>query len=171
MPNRCHCELEVAGQAARVNEFLEFAKGADDRVETALDFNRFIPYPPEWRELDRVFARWLDAKDFTTKPPVDAYSKWGYSWCIENWGTNGNAREAVVAAKAEREGELVATVHFHTPWTEPAPVMLRASELFPDLRFDLGYFEPLGDFAGTFRCQGGAVTLDEWGPCTHEVID
>lgn len=171
MPNWCQCELEVAGPAARVREFLELSKGNDDGLETVLDFNSFIPYPPKWRELDRAFSRWLEANDLASEPPVHAYTKWGYLWCCDNWGTNGNARDATLGVRYARDGELVASFHFFTPWSEPSPVVLKASELFPDLRFALFYFEPLGDFTGSFRCQGGAVTIDERGPCTHEIVE
>ncbi|QJX01100.1 DUF1281 family ferredoxin-like fold protein [Frigoriglobus tundricola] len=171
MPNWCRCEVEVSGRAERVREFLEFAKGDGDGRETVFDFNRFVPYPPEWRKLDEAFYAWLESNpDLSGGFPVHAYDKWGYLWCCRNWGTNSNATEPRYGDATEAAGTLTASVHFETAWCEPWPVVLKASELFPDLAFELHYFEPLGDFAGCYRCSAGVGTDECWA-CDHVEVD
>lgn len=163
--------MEIRGRAGRVREFLAFAKGDDAGTETAFDFNRFAPYPPEWRELDAAFDRWLNGNpDPSGGVPVNAYDRWGYQWCCHHWGTNSNAKEARYGDTAENRGTLTASVHFETAWSEPWPVVLKASELFPDLTFVLHYFEPLGDFAGCYRCSAGVGTDACW-PCDQVEVN
>lgn len=171
MTNWCRCEVRISGRAERVREFLAFAKGVDGGEETLFDFNRFVPYPRGWRDLDAAFWVWWNSRpDLSGEFPVHPYDKWGYTWCCNNWGTNTNARDARYGDYAERGEELSAAVEFETAWAEPWPIVLRASELFPDLTFVLHYFEPLGDFAGCYRCTAGVGT-DEWGPCEHSDED
>jgi hypothetical protein len=170
MPNWCRNEVRIDGRAERVRELLVFAKG-EDGTEALFDFNRFAPYPPEWREMDRKNAAWWEQPDLSTEPPPSAYSRWGFAWCVENWGTNSNAQNATIDRMTEEDGTLTACISFDTAWSEPRPLILKASELFPDLEFELLYFEPLEDFTGTFRCKAGTETFSEWGECQHTTVE
>ena len=53
MPNWCENDLTVSGSKEAVEEFLKFAAG-----EIPFDFNRFIPYPEEFRRLDELVKAW-----------------------------------------------------------------------------------------------------------------
>src|SRR5262245_11180350 len=93
MPNWCECDLRIEGPTAKVEEFLEFAKGE----ESCLDFSRFIPYPEHFAELDRAAAEWAERNPppwseeaFKTRP-TDGYNQGGCEWCVRNWGTKWNA--------------------------------------------------------------------------------
>lgn len=168
MTNWCRCEVRVIGRAERVREFLEFAKGVDDGEETVFDFNRFVPYPRGRRDLDAAFWVWWNTRPNTSGAfPLHGSDKWGYSWRLDHWGTNSSASNAAYSDVAAYGERLTASVEFRTAWSPPMPVVLKASELFPDLEFDLGYFEPFGNFAGCFRCSGGLPTHDECWPCDH----
>lgn len=171
MPNWCECDLTIEGPTVRVREFLEFARNRDEAEPSDFDFNRFIPYPEEWEEMDRVAAlariRWqeLPPEERERTPwPKDGYNSGGYEWCVENWGTKWNAKEPRVEEQYEHEGELTALVMFETAWSPPLPVVKKASELFPDLAFTLKYFEAGAAYNGRYRCEGGAVTYDKSGP-------
>src|SRR5512135_2765813 len=56
------------------------------------------------------------------------------------------------------------SVHFDTAWSPPKPVIKRAAELYPALRFELRYFDCGCCFNGLFCCSGGEVVTDESGP-------
>lgn len=160
MPNWCENDLMVSGPTARVRDFLVFASSET----TLFDFDRFIPYPEEWAAKDRVWEAWLADPNPTGEMPSDGFNAGGYEWCVERWGTKWNACRVNVGDATECGGELSAALHFDTAWSPPRPVILKASELFPDLRFDLRYFEGRGGFCGTCICEGGSVTRDDTRP-------
>ena len=130
MPNWCDCELVVTGPTGRVREFVEFA-GRGGGAERHLDFDRFVPYPPRWEEMDLEFERWLERRDGRSEPPVHAYTEWGYLWCCENWGSCRNAHETVLTVDEGTDGTASAVYSFFTAWSPPTPVVLAASKLFP----------------------------------------
>src|SRR5438045_2750467 len=94
MPNWCENDLEIEGKSERVNEFLKFAEGP----ESQFDFNRFIPYPEKFAELDQKAE---EARDEWQKTPpekrgpypviTDGFNQGGYEWCCDHWGTKWNA--------------------------------------------------------------------------------
>ena len=54
MPNWCDCELRVEGKKEKVEEFKEKMKGLDwHGEETLLNEEALIPYPQEFKELDK----------------------------------------------------------------------------------------------------------------------
>ena len=53
MPNWCENDLTVEGPTEVIEEFLKFAAG-----ESPFDFDRFIPYPEEFRRLDEAAEAW-----------------------------------------------------------------------------------------------------------------
>jgi hypothetical protein len=150
MTNWCRCEVRISGRAERVREFLAFAKNGDGRTETVFDFNRFVPPPAEF-----------------SKPVMFREDD---TWWCDHWGTSGNARNAVIGDFNTTGEQLNASVEFLTAWSPPVPVILKSSEMFPDLTLTLRYFEPLGDFEGSFQCRGGVSIHDECKPCDHTVV-
>ena len=89
MPNYCECDLYVSGPNDRLEEFLRAVAGE----KSPFDFDRLIPYPEEFRELDRLAEEWgKKAPEERTDPcPKDGYNQGGYEWCVEHWGTKWNA--------------------------------------------------------------------------------
>ena len=61
------------------------------------------------------------------------------------------------------EKTLEVVFHFDTAWSPPMPVIKRAAELYPALRFELRYFECGCCFNGLFRCSAGAVESNKCG--------
>lgn len=139
------------------------------------DFNRIVPYPEHFRELDRIASEWHEQNPRPWSPelqasrPKDGYNQGGYEWCLENWGTKWNA-SCVSLGDLEtwRAGDgterAVVEVHFSTAWSPPKPIIERASILFPELTFDLRYFERGQGFNGRFACESGEVATDKSGP-------
>jgi hypothetical protein len=161
MPNWCECDLYIQGASARIDEFLRLVKGE----ESNFDFDRLIPYPEHFKKLDQVAAEWdklhpLPRTGESWKErPKDGYNQGGYEWCIKNWGTKWPPKCAEVSRSAL---ELV-EISFATAWSPPTPVIQRAAELFPELRFELRYFECGSMFNGMFACEHGTVVTDESG--------
>jgi hypothetical protein len=166
MPNWCENDLTVEGPKDAVEEFLKFAEG-----ESPFDFDRFIPYPEEYRRPDEIAAAWY--REHAERPdadwasrPVDGFNSGGYEWCIANWGTKWPARRVDREGPEVGfpEGTLSVVFHFDTAWSPPLPVVRKAAELFPSLSFELRYFECRGCFNGMFCCSGGEVGFDKSGP-------
>ena len=165
MPNWCENDLRVEGPKEVLEEFLRFAAG-----ESRFDFNRFIPYPEEFRRRDEIAAAW-DRKH-ETQPydwrlrPKDGFNSGGYEWCVRHWGTKWPACRVEVEGPVTGDDgtTLEVTYHFDTAWSPPKPVIERAAKLYPALRFELSYFERGAQFHGRLCCSGGEVESDESGP-------
>jgi hypothetical protein len=169
MPNWCECDLRIEGPRVRVEEFLKFAEGEG----RGLDFNRLIPYPEHFAELDRAAVEWerknpppWSEEVFRTRPR-DGYNQGGYEWCIKHWGTKWNtynvSQSLYEPYSVSSVDGLEVEINFDTAWSPPRPVIERASELFPELRFDLRYFERGAAVNGLFVCEGGKVLANESG--------
>jgi len=163
MPNWCECDLSVEGPANKVEEFLSFAHGH----ERVLDFNRFLPYPEHFQELDRKVAEWdAEHPGESEGRPTDGYNQGGYEWCLANWGSKWNASNPELNEEEElswTEGGVTlrsVEINFNTAWSPPKPVVQRAAELFPELRIELRYFERGDGFNGLLRYANGVVLAD-----------
>ena len=188
MPNWCENELRIEGPAKDLKEFKKLAKKHNRYKENPiLNTNNFIPYPEEFRKLDKISTNWMSkADDFAKKNgkdadwycgdklskklrdqfvkengeyPSDGFNQGGYDWCIKNWGTKWGicSPELVNEYKEELEYE------FESAWAPPAPVILKMSEMFPTLRFELRYFEMGVGFNGLYICEKGKVIEDKEG--------
>lgn len=56
-----------------------------------------------------------------------------YDWCCDNWGTKWNACDCVLTNNSRQD----IAYEFQTAWSDPEPVILRLSELFPDAMITL----------------------------------
>jgi len=181
MPNHCDNDLYVYGSTKKLREFIEFAKGFDNyNREEALVTEKFIPYPEKFRKMDE------EAKDIRTEIerkrkegedvssiswPTDGFNSGGYEWCIENWGTKWGIYESELQDDSylnsnpltdDDEEEIM--YNFNSAWSPPKPIILRMSKMFPELEFDLRYFESGAAFNGRYNCKAGEVIHDESGP-------
>lgn len=162
MPNWCESDLFVEGPKEKVKEFLEFVQGDNG----LLDFNKLIPYPEQFRELDRLANAWDEKppeEKAGTERPRDGFNQGGYEWCVSHWGTKWNAARVTISEMSEWQGVAEVEIHFSTAWAPPRPVIERAAQLFPILTFDLRYFECGDGFNGMFACSGGKVDQDRSG--------
>ena len=75
------------------------------------------------------------------------------------WPASRVEVEGPVTGYDEKTLEVV--FHFDTAWSPPMPVIKRAAELFPALRFELHYFECGCCFNGLFCCSRGEVESNE----------
>ena len=161
MPNWCENDLKVRGPVGDVEAFLTLMKG-----ESLFDFGKVLPYPEHFRRLDEIADAWdQEHKEDLDKElgprPADGFNSGGYEWCIANWGTKWPAAAVRIEAGKETAGRLEVVIHFSTAWSPPKPVILRASDLFPSLRFVLRYFEAGAGFQGEYALKYGECIRDE----------
>jgi len=163
IPNYCDNELYIKGSISLRLDFVEVAK-TEDRI---LDFNSFVPYPEEWREGDKIYNEWWekyhsllsDEKDvfaLFTPEPKNYYSDFGYDWCYKFWNSKWNSLESRVDHNNRRT-----LFYFDTAWSPPKAVILKMSEMFPDLNFKLKYWECGAGFKGAYECENGIIVQDE----------
>ena len=114
MPNWAENELTITGPD--VKKVLEAIRSATHEDEDAriLDFDRIIPYPKMYKELDQRAHEYRQklsaiakddperqsklnslAAEYGVEPGTpwlkDGYNSGGYDWCCEFWGTKWNA--------------------------------------------------------------------------------
>jgi hypothetical protein len=168
MPNWVYNKLVVTVKTEHKNElekFIGFACGKGWSIHATevapFDFNKFIPYPERFLVIDRALDEWVKQnpdKDIWSQAPIkDSYNSGGYDWCIANWGTKWNAGfvkdRGIEQFRLTKDRKKV-TYKFDTAWAPPLPVILKASEMFPNLKFRLDYDEETG-WGGTDIFIGG----------------
>jgi hypothetical protein len=170
MPNWCECDLYIEGAKEKVEELLRLMKTA----ESDFDFNRVIPYPERFRDLDGIAEAWdklhpppWNVDEWKTRP-LDGFNQGGYRWRVQNWGTKWLPCEVQIGQlECWHDGNDVEVarveINFWTPWSPPTLVIQRAAQLFPELRFDLRYFEGGAMINGRFTCENGEVAAEESG--------
>lgn len=159
MPDWCLNDLTVSGEAARVELFLEMARGRG--AGEALDFNQFVRYPERFRAADVAHDAWDAARGAR---PESGFSAGGRSWRMTNWGTKWNAYGSHVTARwGEGRGKgdftYFANVRFETAYAPPLPVVRFMSQFFTGLRFDLRYLDPETGSVGFVLFRGGVAEL------------
>ena len=161
MPNWCENDLTLWGDEEEVNSVLDFIGATGDKP--VFDFNRIIPYPPEWAERDNEMAALFPLSESFVKDDADrselkdhlmakygsltdAYNLGGHDWCVEHWGTKWNAFSVKVAGPK---------VSFMTAWSPPSQELISAlAKKFPKVTFCLEYFERGAAYCGGFTCYG-----------------
>ncbi|WP_138505720.1 hypothetical protein [Nostoc sp. PA-18-2419] len=138
MANYVENYLTVEGSNQSVKAFFERA----NTNQSLFDFNAFVPMPPN------IFQGDLGAEEEQMYP---GEQNW-YGWSISNWGTS--SRGYTVVHKPP-------FVQLRTVWSVPLPVLLAASEQFPDLKFTNEWIESTLEAAGRFILQSGQIWLDE----------
>jgi hypothetical protein len=169
MPNWCVNRLTIKGNKNELEKFKLFAKSSEPR-KTALDFNKFVPYPQTFKEKDIVAEKAqaiydIILNDKTTSPELrsetwkkyiadsnvkDGYNSGGYEWCIENWGTKWNASEPALT-----EFKQSLRYDFQTAWSPPEPVIAEASKIFKNLEFTLRFWERGAAYQGFVNYKAG----------------
>lgn len=152
MPNWCYNTLTIKALKKDIPKLDLFilaavSKNTDDgRPMNQLDFNSFIPYPEEWRELDKKDPNAsfnLKHEEYTKEAnkldiPLEIDGcKTGYDWCCKNWGTKWNSRDVEINTEEKDKGKI--KYFFETAWCPPSNIIMKMSELFPDFKFIIDY--------------------------------
>lgn len=119
----------------------------------------------EWEERGEGDKMYADGMVY-----INNYDKYGcttwYDWCIRNWGTKWNLSredggETPQWDDLPDDAECEYNMTFQTAWSTPSPVMLRLSELFPEINIEVKFAdEDLGVNCGLYELYGGEILED-----------
>jgi hypothetical protein len=84
-----------------------------------------------------------------------------YDWRIKNWGTKWDASDISIENIKVLTKVAKVLICFKTAWSPPNPVILAASEKFPNLTFKMDYFECGMQFKGVLKIKNGDILKDE----------
>lgn len=165
-PNWTVNRLTITGPA---NERARFKDQATKYNNPSLDHEDELKYA-KLSDKEASAAKLADALQVEEMPPValtftafkpmpkDA-GDW-YNWNCANWGTKWDASDATV-----RETNSSLVYDFETAWSPPCPAVAEMSEQFPQLKFNLRFWERGMGFQGNFVLKDGKVLKDV---CTND---
>ena len=91
------------------------------------------------------------------KDNLDKYgSKNWYEWSLANWGTKWDVDGSLSSQSDEH-----LSYNFDSAWSPPIEAFQKISEDFPELTFDLEYFEPGMCFAGKVTWKNGSMVYED----------
>lgn len=100
---------------------------------------------------------------------ISNHQKYGhttwYNWCCDKWGTKWNAYS--------NEQEDEDTIIFETAWSNPEPVMLKLSEMYPEATIEHWWAdEDMGSNDGHRVYHGGAIVEGDYcDQCSNEAYE
>ena len=173
MPNWVITRIYITGPEDKIKEFEDKAIRLEE--EKVFSFDRINKRP---EELDNTqcpppkpkkikvktqtgeeleIEEIADCNNATPEMCRDLESRFGhnnwYDWNNWNWGTKWDCSESIY----NQEDKIL---EFQTAWACPQEILLRMSEMFPDLQFNGSYAdEDFGSNAG-YITNGGAYSLD-----------
>jgi hypothetical protein len=157
MPNWCECKLRITGPIAERRRFIYQSIETDkynnepppDLNDTDVLLNK-VADMLEYRAPER---RCLSFKEFVPMPEDE--KDW-YNWCINNWGTKWDASDPNIT-----DNKSATTYEFSTAWAPPIPVIMAAAAQYPELTFDMRYWEGGMGFQGRLRVKGNEILIHE----------
>lgn len=130
MPNWCFNRLEVYGPVEQLARFKLEATRTGGAEDCPLVFSSLVPVP--------------DGLESSSEE---------YNWCKQKWGTKWDLQEVTDVVDSPDQ----VTYTFDTADTPPMRWVETAAAMYPELNFDL-YFYELGMFyAGGIECRRGQV--------------
>lgn len=157
MPNHCETDMYIRGSDEDVTAF---AKWLEEIEPLNRDICRaLLPYPEHFAKMDEEAAvfSWSSKEDEATRKAAaeayqakyghtkDGYNSGGYEWCHRVWGTKWGIYGVDFTPHTKR-GALLS---FQSAWSPPSAEVFQAlSEKFPNLTFELEWFEGGGRFCG-----------------------
>ncbi|MEM2174133.1 MAG: hypothetical protein QXI58_00710 [Candidatus Micrarchaeia archaeon] len=173
MPNWCFNELEIncMGKTEKLKELKKLVATKN----SAFSFTKIVPYPKEFKILDEIngfdllneaerqkkkerlfkkYAQELERiKSLGLDINKDGYNQGGYDWCLENWGTKWDACNVELII----DDDYYLFYRFETAWSPPIPIIIELSKKFPDLWFQLRFFERGMGFCGIINVRNGEI--------------
>lgn len=158
MPNHCETDVYIRGSDEDVKVF---GKWLEEIEPLNRDICRaLIPYPENFEQMDRELkaiyklggderkaaeTAYMTKYGQTGSFPKDGYNDGGYEWCCANWGTKWGTYDVDFTPHTKR-GALLS---FQSAWSPPSVAVFQAlSEKFPDLTFEIEYFEGGAAYCG-----------------------
>jgi hypothetical protein len=175
MPNWVITRIYITGPEDKIKEFEDKAirLGGEEKVFSFDRINKRpeeldnTHYPPPGSKKIKVKTQTgeeleveeiADCNNATPEMCKDLESRFGhnnwYDWNNWHWGTKWDCSESIYS----QEDKMI---EFQTAWACPQEILLRMSEMFPDLQFNGSYAdEDFGSNAG-YITNGGAYSLDD----------
>jgi len=171
MPNWVSNDLIVTATKkfqAELKYFKEFAKleteEDKDRSLEVLNANNFIPSP--YNEISREKIRISKISNFAKRKDEEILFnlKYGgknenegwYDWNVKNWGSKWNFCSTCLAEETDKK--LFYT--FDSAWSPMLPVICAMAKKYPNLKFNLKYYERGMGFSGSVVLHNNKVIKD-----------
>lgn len=126
-------------------------------------FNRVMEcaYKASESEKEKMYR---DGKTYVENYRNYGHTTW-YDWCCSNWGTKWNAYEY------EQVDED--TIEFETAWSNPEPVMLKLSKMYPEETIEHWWAdEDMGNNSGYRVYQNGEIVEGDYNDfCSSEAYE
>lgn len=160
MPNHCSNDLYIYGDMEIRDKFIESCTVIDEEKEEETIKVLETQYPCP-QELLETTASILNSRDDNP----ELWDKWvankekhgskdWYDWCIRNWGTKwGDYYDELV-----EHNEYRTHIGFDSAWSPPREGLIEVSKKWPDLEFNIEYFEMGMGFAGGDKFVNGEHT-------------
>lgn len=160
MPNWCHNTLIVRGPNKELRKFKESASAEVEGEEECLSLQALYPMPEDKeRQLEEgkgCYLYSLPHREIQKTREEELRDAW-YYWRIHHWGTKWDIGSYLF----EAEGLLNFT--FDSAWSPPIKAFDKVAADYPELEFELRYYEMGSCFAGLCEWQKGLMTKDEQG--------
>lgn len=113
---------------------------------------------------DKEFQEWLHGRNeedlakiglqYISNKVLYGATTW-YDWRYQNWGTKWNSYDNALVSED--------TIEFNTAWSMPEPIMLKLSEMFPEIRIQHWWAdEDVGSNAGYRVYQNGEIVEGDY---------
>lgn len=163
MPNYCVNELVI-----RAKDTTSIWAAIKKDGEDCPDFDKLLPYPARFRELDEAAKAWEAASKAGHHPgprPKDGFNSGGYEWRVKNWGTKWNTSNGVLIcdpdpSDEDEGGSSRLVVRFETAWSPATKLAAMIAERWPNADVSLQFWEHGMEFQGTQIYRGGTLTHD-----------
>jgi len=158
MPNHCENDLYIYGDEEIRNKFVESCKVLDDKNEEIRIFHTQFPCPQELQDTTATILTNRDENPELWDKWEDNKEKYGakdwYDWCNKYWGTKwGDYNNYVL-----QHDEYRTHIEFSSAWSPPLKGLMEVSRKWPDLEFNIEYFEQGMGFAGGDKFVNGELT-------------
>ncbi len=152
MPNWISNELRCTAAKSILEQMLDAVITSEN-----FDFNNIIPMPKHQPDLSKANPFWGEGNDYDYEEQEAFGNNNWFDWSSTNWGSKWNASSTNLTRPA-REGDD-AVIWFETPWSPVVNIIIRLSQMFPDVLFRYRYEDPLLQLGSIDVIQNG-IYLD-----------
>lgn len=138
MPNYCDNNLTISGKQEHILNFLNDFTIKDEFDEIIFSMNAIVPEPSEKENS------WYDWR----------LENWGCKWDIDcNLSPSDIFDQIITITDKDTCNEV--TIPYTTPWGPNLNFIEKVSEKYPDLKFNIQFYEPGCLLAGDFSYENG----------------
>ena len=175
MPNWCNNALNICGPPKSIDKFMDditTGPGESDGTNSGMGndyeiLNNLVPVPESLKEVTSRFGT-IGDDDPEKEQKQENIEEHGavdwYEWCCTNWGTKWGdnqthlVHEDLVGSDEDTLKKVM--LRFDSAWSPPIEGMDVVASKYPDIMFDLRYWEPGMGFQG-FKIWGSGESQHE----------